>query len=301
MQPKLSTLFPVSLQNDDVRDFDVRWDHALLSVSEMPSDMILEGLYKSKLKNSVQLQTVMALYDQETARTKEPNYHKSKTAVKLHIDQMMRTRNFRVRSDVVETGSVTKSQKRKKACVERKVGECFQWKAHGHCSKGDSCSFSHDIQASGNRGQGQRRKGRSSSPASHSKAKQTDGEGQKSSQGSGSKQENSMDKSEIPCRFRFCTNPSCKLWHTPVCLNYKSEKGRAHGDKCHFRHVEAEGKPNKKSKKGGAKGSVAIKKASIQSSRVSLDSYQRKIFSTWIWKIGVETHRQILQRHLAPN
>ena len=43
-----------------------------------------------------------------------------KTAVKLHIDQMMRTRNFRVRNDAVERGSVTKSQK------GRKVGECFQ-------------------------------------------------------------------------------------------------------------------------------------------------------------------------------
>ena len=88
----LSTLFAVGLQNDDVQDFDVRWDHALLSVSEMPSDMILEGLYKSKIGNSVQLQTVMALYDQETARTKEPNYHKLKTAAKLHLYQMMRTR-----------------------------------------------------------------------------------------------------------------------------------------------------------------------------------------------------------------
>ena len=32
---KDSTLFATSLQNDDVQDFDVRWDHALLSVSEM--------------------------------------------------------------------------------------------------------------------------------------------------------------------------------------------------------------------------------------------------------------------------
>ena len=45
------------------------------------------------------------------------------------------------------------------------MGECFQWKAHGQCSKGYSCSFSHDkvvqgdlygghdIQDSGNRRQ----------------------------------------------------------------------------------------------------------------------------------------------------
>ena len=31
---------------------------------------------------------------------------------------------------------------------ERKVEECYQWKAHGQCSKGDSCSFSHDRLAS---------------------------------------------------------------------------------------------------------------------------------------------------------
>ena len=108
--------------------------------------MTLEGLYKSKLQNSVQLQTVLALYDQETARNKgKPNCSQLKTAVKLHTDQMMRTRNFRVRNDVVERGSVTKNQKGKKAYVERKVGEGFQWKAHGQCSKGDSCSFSHDT------------------------------------------------------------------------------------------------------------------------------------------------------------
>ena len=69
-------MFSVRLQNDDVQDFDVRWDQALLSASDMPSDVILEGLCMSKLENSVQLQTVVALYDQETARTKEPNYDK---------------------------------------------------------------------------------------------------------------------------------------------------------------------------------------------------------------------------------
>ena len=113
----LSDLFAVSLQNDDVQDFDARCDHALLAVSEMPSDVILDGLYKSKLQNSAQLQTVLALYDQETARKKGSRTVRSQleTAVKLHIDQMMRTRNFRVRNDVVGRGSVTKSQKRKES------------------------------------------------------------------------------------------------------------------------------------------------------------------------------------------
>ena len=190
----------------------------------MPSDPILEGLYKSKLQNSLQLRTVMALYDQEVSRNNgTPNYQQLKTAVKLHNDEMMRNRNFRVRIDVVERGSVTKSRKGNKAYVGRKIRECFQWKAHGQCSKGDSCSFSHDPQACGDKGKGQRRKRRSSSPASNSKAKRTDGEEHKSSQGSGNKQEKLERQERIPCRFRRCKNPSCGFWHPPVCLNNKSE------------------------------------------------------------------------------
>ena len=65
---ELSDLFSFRLQNDYVQDFDVRWDQTLLSACDMPSGVILEGLYKSKLQDSVQLQTVLALYDQETAR-----------------------------------------------------------------------------------------------------------------------------------------------------------------------------------------------------------------------------------------
>ena len=43
-----------------------------------------------------------------------------------------------------------------------------------------------------------------------------------------------------------------------------------------FRHVEAQSKPSKMSKKGGAKGSVALLKESAQLGCVSQDSYPRK-------------------------
>ena len=128
------------------------------SASNTPSDVILEGLYKSKLQDTA----VLPLYDQETVRKNgQTSFLRNKTSVKLHVGQMMTTRNFSVQNEVVERGSVTKSQKGKKACVERKVGECFQGKAHGQCSKGDSCSFSHDRLAQGDLCSGQRRKGRS--------------------------------------------------------------------------------------------------------------------------------------------
>ena len=191
-----------------------------------------------------------------------PNFHQLKTAVKLHVDQMMRTRNFR--RSCGKGDQSPKVTKETKPALRGKWESVFSGRHMDNVPRELIVVSSHDLLASGHKGKGQRRKGRSSSPASHSKAKRTDGEEHKSSQGSGNKQENSRDKSEIPCRLKFCKNPSCGFWHPSVCLNNKSEKRLKHGDKCHFRHVEPDGKPNKKSKKGGAKGSVALLKESTQ-------------------------------------
>ena len=152
------------VHNDDVQDFDTRWDQALLSASENPAEMILEGLYKSKLKDSVHLQTALAMYEQDNVRNNgEPSYSRLKTAVKRHIDQVMRRINFRTPNQLMGRGTVTKGHKGKKANAERRVGECYHWKANGQCSKGDSCCFRHEP-ASGNRC-AERRKEQSSSPS----------------------------------------------------------------------------------------------------------------------------------------
>ena len=101
------------LRNDAVQDFDVGWNQALLTASNLPSDVILEEMYKSKLQDSVHLRTVLALYDKETVRNNgQTSYLRMKTSVKLHVDQMMRTKNFRVWNEIVERGAVTKSQTR---------------------------------------------------------------------------------------------------------------------------------------------------------------------------------------------
>ena len=39
-------LFTIGLRNDDIQEFDSKWDGILLSITEIPSDVILEGLYK---------------------------------------------------------------------------------------------------------------------------------------------------------------------------------------------------------------------------------------------------------------
>ena len=65
-------------------------------------------------------------------------------------------------------------------------------------------------------------------------------------------------------------------WHPPVCQNYKPETGCKYGRKCFFKHVQAEEKSIKKSKKGGAKGRAALLRESVQADYVSQDSHPRK-------------------------
>ena len=78
-----------------------------------------------KIRESVQLQTVLTMYDQEIDRHLAlPSYQRLKTMVRRHIDQMIRTRNFKARSERIETGVLAKSQKGRKVSVGRKLGEC---------------------------------------------------------------------------------------------------------------------------------------------------------------------------------
>ena len=76
-------LFPVTLHDDNLQEFDTRWDDVLLSVSKIPSDDILESLYKLRIRESAQLKTVLELYDMEIhQKISMPNYQKLKTMVK---------------------------------------------------------------------------------------------------------------------------------------------------------------------------------------------------------------------------
>ena len=53
-------------------------------------------------------------------------------------------KNFGSRNGNYETNAVVKNQETKQR-EQRTLGDCWQWKANGQCSKGDNCSFRHDI------------------------------------------------------------------------------------------------------------------------------------------------------------
>ena len=138
-------LFTVVLRNDDIQEFDSKWDEILLSMTHIPSDDILQGLYKLRIRESEKLKTVLELYNMEIHQKKaRPDYHRLKTMVKRSIEQNLRMKNFEARNGNFETSAVVKNQMTKQR-EQRSLWDCWQWKANGQCSKGDSCSFRHDI------------------------------------------------------------------------------------------------------------------------------------------------------------
>ena len=58
-------LFSVTIRNDNVQKFNTGWNEGLLSMSKIPSDDILESLYRLRIPDSAQLKTVLELYDME--------------------------------------------------------------------------------------------------------------------------------------------------------------------------------------------------------------------------------------------
>ena len=104
-------LFTIVLRNDDIQEFDSKWDGILLSMTKIPPDEILEGLYKLRIRESEKLKTVLELYDLEIHQKKAgPDYHRVKTMVKRSIEQNTRNKNFGSRNGNYEMNAVVKNQ-----------------------------------------------------------------------------------------------------------------------------------------------------------------------------------------------
>ena len=119
------------------------------SIRSVPPDDLLEGLYKLRIRESEKLKIVLELYDLKIDQKKAgPDYHRLKTMVKRSIEQDLRNRNFGARNGNFEKNAVFKNPGTKQ-CVQRILGDRWQWETNGRRSKGDNCSFRHDINKRG--------------------------------------------------------------------------------------------------------------------------------------------------------
>ena len=78
-----------------------------MSMSKIPSDDILESLYKLGIRESVQLQTVLEVYDMEIhQKVAVPNYQK----LKNHGSRGVQIRNFDYETLTLGTGELNQEQ-----------------------------------------------------------------------------------------------------------------------------------------------------------------------------------------------
>ena len=198
-------------------------------MTKIPPDDILEGLYKLRIRESDKLTTVLELYDLETHQKKlGPDNHRSKTMVKRSIEQNLRIKNFEARNGNYERNAVVKNQETKQR-EQRSLGDCWQWEFNGQCSKGDNCSFRHDVN--------KRAKSTQLNPSPSSSTQQNVKIASRTRSPGGRSPSERM--SRWPCKDYLkgtCTNPFCEKWHPLECLFYKSENGCKFGEKCSYAH-----------------------------------------------------------------
>ena len=181
-----------------------------------------------------------------------PDHHRLKTMVKRSIEQNLRIKNFEARIGNYERNAVVTNQGTKQR-EQRTFGDCWQWKANGQCSKGDNCSFRHDINKRAKTTQP------NPSPSSFMQQNERNASRTRSPRGKGP----SGRMFRLPCKDKdylngTCTNSFCEKWHPPECFFYKYENACRCGEKCSYAHRQVEEQPSKRSEKNGDKNAVAV-------------------------------------------
>ena len=99
----------------------------------------------------------------------------------------------------------------KKQREQRSQGDCWQWKANVQCSKGDNCSFRHDMNKRAKSTQP------NSSPRSSTQQNVKNASRTRSPRG----RSPGGKMARLPCKDYLkgtCTTPFCEKWHPPGCF-----------------------------------------------------------------------------------
>ena len=142
---------------------------------------------------------------------------------------------------------------RMKQREQRSLGYCWPWKANGQCSKGDNCSFRHDM---------------------NKRAKMTQPNPSPSLSCNRMREnhrEPEVPEAEVPAVERLdglarITLEELVITHFvksgtfPNALFYKTKSGCRFGEKCSYAHRPVDEQPTKRSKKNDDKSAVAMLK-----------------------------------------
>ena len=246
--------FTVGLRNDDIEEFDSKLDGILLSMTKIPPDDILEGLYKLRIRESEKLKTVLELFDLEIHQKKiGPDYHRLKTMVKRSIEQDIRNRNFGARTGNFEKNAVVKNQETKQRCTKKSWRLLAMVKPTGSVLK-ETIPVSVTISISVQNWHSRIRLLILSCSRMSEMRREPEVRRGKSPSGR---------MSRWLCKDYLkgtCNNSFCEKWHPPECLIYKTTSGCRLGEKCSFAHGQVDEQPSKWSQKNGHISAVAMLK-----------------------------------------
>ena len=175
-------------------------------MTKIPSDDILKGLYKLRIRESEKLKTVLELYNLEIHQKKIGlDYHRLKTMVTRRIEQDLRNRNFGARNGNDERNAVVKNQGTKQR--EQRSRRLLAMESQRADVNKRAKMTQPNPSPSSFMQQNERNASKTRSPRGHSP---------------------SGRMSRWPCKDQLkgtCTNSFCEKWHPPECLFYKSKSG----------------------------------------------------------------------------
>ena len=131
--------------NDDIQEFDSKWD---------------EIYYQWRKSHLMKIWKACTNWEYEWLGNSRPYWNCTKWRFirrkldliitdwrqwkKSRIEQNLRMKHFEARNGKYETNVVVKNQETKQR-EQRSLGDCWQWKINWQCSKGDNCSFWHEM------------------------------------------------------------------------------------------------------------------------------------------------------------
>ena len=163
---------------------------------------------------------------------------------------------FEAKNGNYETNAVVKNQVTKQR-EQRTPGYCWQWKTNGQCSKGDTCSFRHDIN--------KRAKTTQPNPSPSSSTRQSVRNAPRTRSLRGRSPSGRM--SRLPCKdylIGTCTNSFCEKVASSRMRVPQVREWMQIWEKCSNAHRQVDEQPSKRSKKNGDKSAVEMLKSTRQ-------------------------------------
>ena len=263
-------------------------------MTKIPSDDILEGLYKLRIRGSEKLKTVLELYDEETHQKKlGPDYHRLKTYGEKKCRERFTKQEFCGQKR--KFGSKRRGQEsgNKTACTKNSW-RFWQWESNGQCSKRDNCSFRHDINKRAKLTQP------NPSPSSFMQQNETNASRTRSPRGKSP----SGRMFRLPCKDYLkgtCTN---SIFENGTLQNACSTRPRVvvgFGEKCSFAHRQVDEQPTKRSKKNDDKSAVAMLESTRQLGCVFHDMKPPKSISRKSSDMQKPIQRVKITKAIAPH